>query len=64
MAGKIFYRERMKVKEGTKTPRFRVLAVSGTDLKIYGHHLRHKELKQIAKETGCELIALERNKEK
>ncbi|PID72218.1 MAG: hypothetical protein CSB34_03950 [Desulfobulbus propionicus] len=63
MAGKIFYRERMKVKEGTKTPRLRVVAVSGVDLKVYGNHLRKKELKQIAKETNCELVMLEPSKD-
>lgn len=62
MSGQIFYRERMKVKEGSKTPRFRIIAVSGVDLKIYGNHLRKKELQQIAKATKSELIELERDK--
>jgi hypothetical protein len=60
MAGKIFYRERVKSKEGSRSPRFRVIAVSGVDLKIYGNHLRKKELKQIAKATNADLIALKR----
>ena len=64
MAGQIFYRERMKVKEGTKTPRFRIIAVSGVDLKVYADHLRKKELQQIAKATKAELVALERDKNK
>lgn len=58
MAGKIFYRERIKVREGSKTPRYRVIAVSGVDLKIYGSHLRKKELKQIAKASGADLVKL------
>jgi hypothetical protein len=62
MAGQIFYRERMKAKEGSRSPRFRVVAVSGSDLKVYGNHLRKKELEQIAKATGADLIALERDK--
>lgn len=62
MAGKIFYRERGKVKEGSKTPRFRVLAVSGIDLKIYGNHFRKKELEAIAKSTDAKLVVLERDK--
>lgn len=62
MAGKIFYRERGKVKEGSRTPRFRVLAVSGIDLKIYGNHFRKKELEKIAKSTDAKLVALERDK--
>ena len=62
MAGQIFYRERVKAKEGSRSPRFRVVAVSGVDLKVYGNHLRKKELEQIAKATGADLIALERDK--
>ena len=63
MAGQIFYRERVKAKEGSRTPRFRVVAINGVDLKIYTPHLRKKEIKQIAKETGAELIYLERDKD-
>ncbi len=62
MAGQIFYRERVKAKEGAHSPRFRVIAVSGLDLKVYGEHFRKKELEQIAKATGADLIALERDK--
>lgn len=62
MAGQIFYRERVKAKEGSRSPRFRVVAVSGGDLKVYGNHLRKKELEQIAKATGADLIALKRDK--
>jgi len=62
MAGQIFYRERVKAKEGSRTPRFRVVAVNGVDLKIYATHLRKKEIKQIAKATGADLIYLERDK--
>lgn len=58
MAGKIFYRVRTKAKEGSRTPRYRIVAVSGLDLKIYGEHLRKKEIEQIAKETGAQLVAL------
>lgn len=61
MNGQIFYRERTKSREGSRTPRFRVFAVSGVDLKIYGTHFRKKELEQIAKATGAELVALERD---
>jgi Ca2+/Na+ antiporter len=35
MSAQIFYRERQKVKDGSKTPRYRVAAVAGVDLKIY-----------------------------
>ena len=61
MAGKIFYRERSKVKEGSRTPRYRIIAVSGLDLKVYGAHLRKKEIEQIAKETGADMILLKRD---
>lgn len=62
MAGKIFYRERLKSKEGLHSPRFKIVAVSGVDLKVYGHHLRKTELKQIAKAVDAELVALKRGK--
>lgn len=60
MAGKIFYRERTKLQDGAKNPRFRVVAVSGVDLKVSANHLRKSELKHIAREVGAELIELER----
>ena len=60
MAGKIFYRERNKLQDGAKTPRFRVVAVSGVELKVFANHLRKSELSQIARETGAELVELER----
>ena len=59
MAGKIFYRERRKVGEGEKQPRFNLAAVAGLDLKVYAKHLRKKELEQIAEAIGAELILLE-----
>lgn len=62
MAGTIFYRERSKAKEGSRTPRFRIMAISGADIKIYGNHFRKKELEQIAKATKLDLVALKRDK--
>lgn len=59
MSAKIFYRERSKVKDGSHTPRFRVVGVSGVDLKIYTKHLRRGELEQMADSVGAELITLE-----
>lgn len=58
MAGKIFYRERRKVEDGEKKPRFRVVGVSDCNLKIYVDHLRRSELEHISEETGAELISL------
>jgi len=60
MAGQIFYRERLKSREGSKSPRYRIVAISGVDLKVYADHLRMAELKQMALATKSDLIALER----
>ena len=58
MPGKIFYRERQKVTEGKKQPRFMLVAVADVNLKVYGKHLRRSELDQIASAVGAELILL------
>ena len=58
MAGKIFYRERRKVGEGEKKPRYKLVAVAGIDMKIYGKHLRKCELEQIAEAVGADLVLL------
>ena len=58
MAAKIFYRERLKVGKGEKKPRFRLVAVSDVDIDFYADHIRKKELEEIAKEVGAELIQL------
>jgi len=58
MAGMMFYRERSKVGKGEKKPRFRLVAVAGIDMKIFGKHLRKSELKQIAKAVNAKLILL------
>jgi hypothetical protein len=60
MAGQIFYRERQKAKDGAKTPRYRIVAVTGVDLKVYGNHLRKAELEQIASATQADLVTLKR----
>jgi hypothetical protein len=62
MATKIFVRERRKVEKGEKKPRFRIVGVSGSDLKVYVKHIRKKELDQISRETGSEIIYLEGGK--
>jgi hypothetical protein len=58
MAGKIFYRERVKNTEGKKQPRYKLVAVADVDLKVYGKHLRRSELDQIASAVGAELMLL------
>lgn len=60
MGGKIFYRERKKMVDGAKTPRYIVGAVSDVNLKVYSKHMRMSELKQLAEELGAELIAMKR----
>jgi hypothetical protein len=62
MATKIFVRERRKVETGEKKPRFRVVGVSGGDLRIHAEHFRKKELEQIAQETGASIVWLEAGK--
>lgn len=63
MASKIFVRERRKIEKGEKKPRYRVLGVSGGDLKIYVYHIRKKELEQMAKAVGAEIVYIEIEKE-
>ncbi len=59
----IFVRERRKVEKGEKKPRFRVVGVSGGDLKIYVEHIRKKELDQIAEASGATVVYLKAGKE-
>jgi hypothetical protein len=58
MAGKIFYRERRKVGEGEKKPRYTLVAVTDIDLTFYPKHMRKQELEQIAEAVGAELVLL------
>jgi hypothetical protein len=58
MAGKIFYRERRKIKDGDKKPRFRVVGVLDCNLKIYADHLRLSELENLAEEAQADLVFL------
>ena len=62
MATKIFVRERRKVEKGEKKPRFRVVGVSGSDVRIHASHIRKSELDQISTETGAEIIYLQAGK--
>jgi hypothetical protein len=59
MSSQIFVRERRKVEKGEKKPRFRVVGVSGRDVKIYVKHIRKKELEQIKTATGAEIVWLD-----
>ena len=64
MAAKIFYRERRKVKDGEKKPRFRVVGVYDCNLKVYADHLRLSELEHLAEATGAELVLLRKGDRK
>ncbi|MCX5780365.1 MAG: hypothetical protein NTV45_06015 [Firmicutes bacterium] len=56
--GKIFVRERRKIGEGEKQPRFAVVGVAGTDLNIFTRHIRKMEIEEIAKMIGAEVVIL------
>lgn len=60
MSGKIFYRERQKMTDGAKQPRYIIVAIANANLKVYGKHLRMSELKAIAEGIGAEMVALPR----
>ena len=62
MVAKIIVRERRKVEAGERKPRFRIVGVTGSDLKIYVKHARKKELEQIQAVTGAEIVYLESGK--
>jgi hypothetical protein len=64
MPGKIFYRERRKVSEKEKKPRFKLVAVADVNVTFHSEHLRKKELEEIAAAIGAELILLKAAKEK
>ncbi|HOJ97444.1 MAG TPA: hypothetical protein PK024_11495 [Methanospirillum sp.] len=56
---KIFVRERQKVGAGVKSPKYRILAVTGGQIQVVATHFRKIELEMIAKEVGAEIVWLE-----
>ena len=56
---KIYVRERTKDEKGAKEPHFGVVAVAGGKLQLYAGYLRKRELEQIAKDVGAEVVYLE-----
>jgi hypothetical protein len=60
---KIFVRERQHVGTGAGQPRFRVVAVFQSDLRLDVPHLRRAELEQIATATGAEIVYLGRGEQ-
>lgn len=61
--GKIFVRERRKISQGEKKPRFVVVGVAGTDLQIFTKHIRKMEIEQIAEMIGADLVILAAGKD-
>jgi hypothetical protein len=59
MSATIFVRKRRKIEKGEKKPRFRVVGVSGGEVKLYVEHIRKKELEQISAATGAQVVYLE-----
>jgi hypothetical protein len=59
----IFVRERRKIEKGEKKPRYRVVGVHGTDVKIYVEHIRKKELDAIAEASGATVMYLKAGKD-
>lgn len=55
---KIFVRQRRHIGQGAGRPRFTVVAVHGTELRLYKTFLRRAELESIAQETGAEIVYL------
>lgn len=53
----IFARERRKMENGEKRPRYRVVAATG-DVKFFAEHVRKLELENIAKQIGAQVVYL------
>lgn len=55
---KIFVRERGSVGPGDGRPRYAIVGVEGTDLKVFKTHVRKSELEAISQAVGAELVYL------
>lgn len=55
---KIYVRERTKSKEGSRNPRFRVIASQGGELRFHADHLRKVDIETIAEDLGAQVIYL------
>jgi hypothetical protein len=61
---KIFVRERRKVSEGEKKPRYTVVAFAGLHhFKIKSKHLRKMEIEEIARVLGADVVYLQSGKD-
>ncbi|MEQ8175283.1 MAG: hypothetical protein ABRQ26_09475 [Syntrophomonadaceae bacterium] len=63
MKATIFVRERRKVEEGEKKPRYAIVATAGTDLRLKAKHIRKGEITQIAEVIGAQVVYLEAGKD-
>lgn len=61
--GRIFVRERRKMGEKEKQPRFAIAAVSDIDLKLKAMHFRKQEIEEIANLLGAEVVYLKSHKD-
>ncbi len=55
---KIYVRERSKNQEGGRTPRFRVIATEGGELRFHAYHPRKVDVETIAKDLGAQVVYL------
>ncbi|BAI62735.1 conserved hypothetical protein [Methanocella paludicola SANAE] len=55
---KIYVRERTRSKEGSRNPRFRVIASQGGELRFHADHLRKVDIETIAKDLGAHVVYL------
>ena len=53
---KLYVRERQKVGEGVKQPKFRIVAVTGGQIQVEATHFRKMEIELIAKDAGAEVV--------
>jgi S-adenosylmethionine synthetase len=56
---KIYVRERQKIGEGVKQPKYRVVAVTGGQIQIEATHFRKVEIEQIAKDMQAQVVYME-----
>jgi len=57
---RIFVRQRRDVGQGAGRPRFAIVAVQGSDLKVFQSHVRRAELEAIAEQIGAQVVYLPR----
>lgn len=60
---KIFVRERRDAGRGTGRPRFVIVAVQGSDLKVFQPRIRRRELEALAAAVGAEIVYLPRGEQ-